>query len=79
MIRQIILGPRLAEEVCLLPLAVMPPAREGLLVTGIGLAPLPEPGGVTTSGAAVALAAIAVPANPELNLAVAAGSPTENR
>lgn len=79
MIRQNIFEPRLAEEVGFLPFAVMQPAWEALLITGISLAPLKKPGWVAARGAAVALATIAVPANPELRPACATGSLIENR
>jgi hypothetical protein len=74
-------GLRLAEAVCLLPVAMVQPCFETLLVAAIGTPPLPEPGLAATNGAAIALAAIAVPANAEHGMTsnATADPPMENR
>ena len=48
-----------------LPVAMIEPAFGASLVPPIGVAPLPEPRAVTAGEAAIALAAVAVQAEPE--------------
>ena len=71
----------LAAAICLLPVAVIELCLDTLLVAAIGTAPLVESGLAATNGIAVALAAITVPANPELRVASAAAADAlvENR
>ena len=73
-------GPAVALPVGTLPVTMIEPAFGTLLVTAVGGAALPEPGFVAAGRAAVALAAIAVRADPEQRLAflAAANSRPEN-
>jgi hypothetical protein len=64
----------LAAAICLLPVAVIQAALDALLVAAIGTAPLLESDLAATSGTAVALSAITVPANAEHRLAAAAAA-----
>jgi len=64
----------LAEAVCFLPVAMVQPCFGAVLVAAIGAAPLLESGLAAASGAAIALAAITVPANPEHHVASAAAA-----
>ena len=65
-------GLRLAPPVPVLPVAMIQPSFLTSLIAAVGAAPLLEPGGGAASAAAVALAAVAMPADPEHCLAFAA-------
>jgi hypothetical protein len=56
---------RLAIAVSPLPVAMIEPAFEASLMPPIGVAPLPESRAVTAGETAIALAAVAVQAEPE--------------
>ena len=74
-------GLRLAPPVPVLPVTMIQPSFLTSLIEAVGAAPLLKPGGDAASAAAVALATVAMPADPEHCLAFAAkANPlTENR
>jgi len=67
------------EPVFPLPVAVIEPSFRAPLVAAVGTAALPETGFGPASGTAIALSAIAVPADPEQCVASNASSLTKDR
>ncbi len=65
---------RLPAPVLALPVAMVQPSFRAPLVAAVGAASLLEPGCSAACGAAIALSAIAVPADPEHRVASAAAA-----
>jgi hypothetical protein len=63
-----------AAAIGALPVAVIQPSLDALLVAAIGVTSLLESGLAATRRTAVAMAAVAVPANPEHRVACAAAA-----